>query len=230
MAKGTGRPISWKELMKESLDEQMALWEQAFSEDRNVFGDNPSEPAIRSAELFQGEGIERILELGAGQGRDTIHFARLGFSVTAVDYSRSGLAEIRQRAETTGLTHLIRTVHHDVRNAFPFDDAAFDACYSHLLFCMALTRADVELLFREVRRVLKPRGLNIFTVRHSGDALFSEATPVSEDLYIFDKFILHFFDREKVIRFAQGYDVLEIDELEEGVHLRKLFRVTLRKK
>ena len=216
--------------MRKVLDEQMDLWEQAFSEDHNVFGDNPSEPAIRSAVLFQEEGLERILELGAGQGRDTIHFARLGFTLTAVDYSRSGLAEIRQRAETAGLTHLVRSVHHDVRNALPFDDDAFDACYSHLLFCMALTRADVELLFREVRRVLKQGGLNVFTVRHSGDALFSEATPVSEDLYIFDKFIVHFFDRDKVIHFAQGYDVLEFDEMEEGAHSRKLFRVTLRKR
>ena len=212
------------------LDEQMVLWEQAFSEDRNVFGENPSEPAIRTATLFRGQGIDRILELGAGQGRDTVHFARHGFSVTAVDYSRSGLAEIRRRAEAAGLTHLIRTVQHDVRNAFPFGDGAFDACYSHMLFCMALTRANVELLFREVRRVLKPGGLNIFTVRHSGDALFDKGTHISEDLYLFDKFIVHFFDREQVSHFAQGYEVLDINEFEEGIHLKKLFKVTLRKK
>ena len=216
--------------MNEILDEQMNLWEQVFSEDRSAYGENPSEPAIRSAALFKGEGIQQILELGAGQGRDTLHFARQGFSVTAVDYSRSGLAEIRRRAETAGLTHLIRAVHHDVRNAFLFDDAAFDACYSHMLFCMALTRTDLEFLFREVRRILKPGGLNIFTVRHSGDALFDKATHISEDLYIFDKFIVHFFDREQVSHFAQGYEVLDIAEVEEGIHLKKLFRVTLRKK
>jgi hypothetical protein len=42
-------------------------------------------------------------------------------------------------------------------------------------------------------------------------------------------FIVHYFDREKVARLAKGFDIVGIDEFEEGGLPRKLFRVTLRK-
>ncbi len=43
-------------------------------------------------------------------------------------------------------------------------------------------------------------------------------------------FIVHFFSREKVEHLAKGFDILSIDEFEEGMLPRKLFRVTLRKR
>ena len=43
-------------------------------------------------------------------------------------------------------------------------------------------------------------------------------------------FTVHFFSREKVEQPAQGFEILSIDEFEEGVLPRRLFRVTLRKK
>lgn len=42
-------------------------------------------------------------------------------------------------------------------------------------------------------------------------------------------FIVHFFRREKVELLAEGYEIVSIDEFEEGSLPRKLFRVTLRK-
>ena len=43
-------------------------------------------------------------------------------------------------------------------------------------------------------------------------------------------FTVHFFSRERVTQLARGFDILSIDEFEEGALPRKLFRVTLRKK
>jgi flavin reductase (DIM6/NTAB) family NADH-FMN oxidoreductase RutF len=43
-------------------------------------------------------------------------------------------------------------------------------------------------------------------------------------------FTIHFFSREKVEQLAQGFDILSIDEFEEGALARRLFRVTLRTK
>jgi len=42
-------------------------------------------------------------------------------------------------------------------------------------------------------------------------------------------FIVNFFDRAKVERVSHGYEVLSVDEFEEGAMPRRLFRVTLRK-
>ena len=42
-------------------------------------------------------------------------------------------------------------------------------------------------------------------------------------------FIVHFFSREKVERLAEGYEIVGVEEFEEGEVLKRLFAVTLRK-
>jgi hypothetical protein len=48
-------------------------------------------------------------------------------------------------------------------------------------------------------------------------------------MYELDGFVVHFFRRDLVERLAEGFDLIEIEEFEEGALPRRLFRVTLRK-
>jgi SAM-dependent methyltransferase len=151
--------------------------------------------------------------------------------VRALDYSAVGLAAIRRKAQALGLAGRVTAVAHDVRRPLPFPDGAFDACYSHMLWCMALTLADLEALAREVRRVLRPGGLNVYTVRHVGDPRYGVGPHRGENMYEDPAggFIVHVFSREMVEHLADGYDLLEVEPFEEGKLPRKLFRMTLRK-
>jgi hypothetical protein len=49
-------------------------------------------------------------------------------------------------------------------------------------------------------------------------------------MYEVGGFIVHFFSKEKVEHLANGYEIMSIDEFQEGGLPRKLFRVTLKKK
>jgi cyclopropane fatty-acyl-phospholipid synthase-like methyltransferase len=80
-----------------------------------MFGDEPSYPAQVAATLFKAENMLRILELGGGQGRDSLFCALSGFDVTVLDYCDAGLQEIRKKAEAAGVVDRIRTLVHDVR-------------------------------------------------------------------------------------------------------------------
>jgi hypothetical protein len=71
---------------KDVLNRQKPHWEQTYAVNPGVFGDEPSEPAKKAAEVFHTEGVSTILELSAGQGRDTIIFAGNGFHVYALYY------------------------------------------------------------------------------------------------------------------------------------------------
>lgn len=194
-----------------------------------MFGSEPSSAARTAAELFQKERKIQILELGAGQGRDTFFFARSGLHVHALDYSDSAVNTIATKARQQGLANSVTALQHDIREPLPFDDETFDGCYSHMLYCMALTTAELEFLSGEVRRVLRPNGLHIYTVRHTRDPDYGIGIRRNEDMYEVGGFIVHFFNREKVEQLAKGYKVLSIDEFEEGKLPRKLFRATLRK-
>lgn len=214
---------------KPALDNQRRHWESALASRADMFGAAPSAPAQAAAALFKKDGLHDVLELGPGQGRDTLYFAQRGSSVTALDYVQSGLDAIAQKATAAGLRDAVTTIRHDVREPLPFGDAVFDACYSHMLYCMALTTRELETLSADVLRVLRPGGLHVYTVRHTGDAHYCAGIHRGEDMYEVGGFIVHFFSLEKVRRLAAGYEIVSVEEFEEGGLPRKLFRVALRK-
>ena len=216
--------------VKEILERQRAHWDTNFSQRPEMFGGEPSTPALKAAQLFKREGKTNLLELGGGQGRDTLFFAREGLQVATLDYSQEGIAAISAKAEGAALRDRITPLRHDVREPLPFDNAAFDCCYSHMLFCMALTTAELERLSDEVRRVLKPGGLHVYTVRHTKDPHYGTGMHWGEDMYEVGGFIVHFFSPEKVRQLARGSEIVSIDKFEEGGLPRKLFRVTMQKK
>lgn len=215
----------------EILDAQNPHWEKTYIKNPEMFGEEPSEPARKAVEVFTEAGVKNLLELGGGQGRDTIYFAQKGrgFTVTTLDYAEESVRAITEKTDKVGLSAQVKALRHDVRNPLPFPDASFDACYSHMLFCMALTTVELEFLSSEIRRVLKPGGLNIYTVRHTGDPHYGTGIHRGEYMYEVNGFIVHFFSREKVEYLARGYEIVSIDEFEEGPLPRKLFRVTLKK-
>jgi SAM-dependent methyltransferase len=170
------------EIEKPALDGQKQHWERMLGTKPEMFGRDPSEPARRSAAEFRAAGARRILELGGGQGRDSLLFAAGGFKVHVLDYAQSGVDTILRKAAETGFGDWISAAQHDVRSALPVPDGSFDACYSHMLFCMALSTAELEALSREILRVHRPGGLCVYTMRNTNDSDFGRGSHRGEDL------------------------------------------------
>lgn len=208
---------------------QKEHWDEAFTKNKDMFGNNPSHAAVRAATIFKEHGLTHILELGAGQGRDSIYFAQNGFHVHVLDYSQEGIENIRDKSIELGLADRITVGQHDVRQPFPFEENQFDGCYSHMLFCMALTTDELLQLSGQIRHVVKPGGLNIYTARNQSDPHFGQGIHRGEDMYEVGGFIVHFFDEEKVAKLAVGYQVMDIEQFEEGGLPRRLFQVTMQK-
>jgi len=221
--------MAGKDSDRELLFRQKQHWENTFLRKTDMFGRAPSDAAVKAAEIFKKENKVNILELGGGQGRDTMYFGRNGFHMKVLDYCRSGVEVIAQKVDGIGLSDFISAECHDIRNPLPFNDETFDGCYSHMLYCMALTTDELEFLTGEIMRVLKPGGLNIYTVRHTGDAHYGTGVHRGENMYEVGGFIVHFFSEEKVRQLAGGFKIVSINEFEEGGLPRKLFRVTLKK-
>ena len=195
-----------------------------------MYGTKPSIAALKAVETFKKNGVKNIIELGAGQGRDTIFFAKEGFNVLALDYTLSGINSIKGKAESLGLTHLIKVHQADVRKKLPFKDQNFDGCFSHMLYCMAFTTEELENLSEEIFRILKSGAINIYTVRNTEDGDYQKGIYRGEDLYEAGGFIVHFFSENKIEKLSKGFKIQSIDKLEEGKFPRKLFIVTLEKK
>jgi len=217
-------------LDKKVLDQQSQYWEKNFLSKPEMFGLEPSEAAINTLKIFKEQNIEKIVELGAGLGRDSIFFAKNLIHVSALDYSFAAIKTINKKASENKLSNFISTKIFDVRKKLPFKDNSIEACFSHMLYCMALSTTELKYLNNEICRILKPGGLNIYTVRHTGDGDYKNGIHIGENLYENDGFIVHFFSEEKVRNIADGFNVENIENFDEGVFPRKLFRVILKKK
>jgi len=217
-------------LDKKKLDQQSQHWEKNFSNKPEMFGLEQSLSAKKALKFFKKKKVDKIIEIGAGLGRDTVFFAKNLIHTTALDYSASGIKVINQKAKQDNLSNYISTKLFDIRKKLPFEDNSIQACYSHMLYCMALTTIDLEKLNNEILRILKPGGINIYTVRHTNDGDFQKGIHRGEDLYENDGFIVHYFSEKKVNSLLNDFKNISFEKFEEGTFPRKLFFVVNEKK
>ncbi|MGW6781678.1 class I SAM-dependent methyltransferase [Streptomyces sp. NPDC054987] len=211
---------------QELAEIQRRHWQDTYAAHPGMYGEEPSEPAVHAASVFQAAGARDVLELGAGHGRDALFFAREGFTVQATDFSPVGLEQLREAARSQGSEGRVATTVHDVRESLALPDDSVDAVFAHMLLCMALSTKEIHALVGEVRRVLRPGGVFVYTVRHTGDAHYGTGTAHGDDIYEHGGFAVHFFGRELVDTLAGGWTLNEVHAFEEGALPRRLWRVT----
>jgi SAM-dependent methyltransferase len=209
--------------------EQKTHWEEVFSREKAFFGEEPSDFSRKSLELFLRVEVQELLELGCGQGRDTIFFARNGLRVTALDYAEIAVEALKKKATAAGVASSILVRTHDVRQPLPFPDNSFDACYCHMLLCMELSTGEISFIIGEIHRVLRPGGIVLYSVRSNFDKHYRTGIRLREEIYEIGGFAVHFFTEEKIRNLAKGYEILAIDRIQEGSLPRDLFCVTLRR-
>jgi SAM-dependent methyltransferase len=105
---------------------------------------------LELAERQRGE----VLEVGAGSGRVSLHLARNGYAVTALDRDPALLAMLRERAGDA----TVRTVCADARS-FRLDGQRFALCLVPMQTVQLLDSAGRRGLFAGVRSVLAADGL-----------------------------------------------------------------------
>jgi SAM-dependent methyltransferase len=208
---------------------QYSHWEKTYLDNPKMYGEQPSLAGVYATQRFIESGLYEILELGSGQGRDTLPMLEAGLRVSALDYSSVGLRAIAEEASTAKLSDRLITLTHDICDPLHFEDESFGGCFSHMLFCMALSTAELIGAMAEVRRVLRPGGICIYTVRHVGDAHFGAGTDLGDGIYENGGFAVHFFDRSLVERLAEGFELEEVSPFEEGALPRRLWRITMRR-
>ena len=140
-------------------------------------------------------------------------------------FKEQNFKNIKNKSIKINLAKFIKTKVFDIRQKLPFEDNSIEACFSHMLYCMALASSELESLNKEIHRILKPGGINIYTVRHTEDGDYKNGIHRGENLYENDGFIIHFFSKDKVNQLSKDFEILDIEKFEEGKFPRKLFFV-----
>ena len=104
-----------------------------------------------------GDQPLRILDVGGGNGVETLPLAALGHTVTLVDYSTEMLADARRNVEAAGVAGRM-IVHEGDVAALPdlFPAASFDVALCHNVLQYV---ADPPGVLRNLADLVRPRGL-----------------------------------------------------------------------
>jgi SAM-dependent methyltransferase len=155
------------------------VWNKVYKSDNTFFGEKPSSFALLCFNHMKSNSVKKVLELYTGHGRDTIFFASNGIEeVEALHYSAIAVEILHKIAKEKRLP--IKTQIFDVRKPFPFPDGYFYAVYSHMLLNMKFSLHELHFIFSEIRRVLKPKGLNFFSVRNHHDKFCGKGREVDK--------------------------------------------------
>jgi SAM-dependent methyltransferase len=180
------------------------MWEKRFSTPEYLFGTEPAEFVRREA--LRLAPASEILCLADGEGRNSVHLARLGHRCTAMEFAPSAIAKGRALAKSHGVDGSF--VQADIRD-WDRQPERFDA-----VMAIFIQFADPDLrddIFAGTIRTLRPGGL-IFVHGYTPAQLEFDTggPPQAENLYT----------AECLTRAFLGMEILRLREyeatLEEG--------------
>ena len=144
---------------------------------------------------LRARGLDRLLEIGAGTGRDGRFFADEGREVTCIDLSPAMIQLCRDKE--------LKALVMDVAE-LSFVDGSVDAVYSFNSL-LHLPKAELPAVLREIRRVLVPGGLFYFGTYggHDHEGIYEKDDHTPRRFFSFyeDKHL------ERVV--GEAFDVLE---------------------
>lgn len=125
------------------------MWDRRYSSPDLVWGAGPNRRLVTEV---GGLPIGRALDLGAGEGRNALWLASLGWQVTAVDFSSVGIARLRDMAieRSLAVDAVVADLHHYEPPA-----AAFDLV---LLMYLQVPADLLELVLARASRAVAPGG------------------------------------------------------------------------
>jgi cyclopropane fatty-acyl-phospholipid synthase-like methyltransferase len=196
-----------------------AFWDSVYSSDNEFFGENESVLARRSLSLLNENNCKTILELGCGQGRDTVFFARNGFNIRAFDCSGKAISQLNEAIQNWGLDKRVQAMQADLSRAELLqirEGTNVDAVFSHLFLCMPFDDIQLRNLFDLAYDILNPHGLHIFSIRDKKrDKMYGTGTKVAKDTFMINGFSVRFFAEDEILNFNNKFDLIKLEQAEE---------------
>ncbi|MCD4701306.1 MAG: methyltransferase domain-containing protein [Candidatus Aegiribacteria sp.] len=135
------------------------LYDERYERPGYYWGKIPSHSCYRVLQMLPPDRPLRVLDIGCGEGRNAIFFARNGYQVTAFDTSPMGIEKTKQLAADAGVQ--IEAFVADI-NEFRLTES-FDLLFSTGVLQYVPPEQRKEL-FANYRTNTNPGGLNVFSV------------------------------------------------------------------
>jgi SAM-dependent methyltransferase len=196
------------------------FWEQFYGEREQVWSGRPNVVLVAEIEdMTPGTA----LDLGCGEGADSIWLASQGWQVTGADISQAALDRAAMHAESAGVAERITWARHDFAESIP--TGPFDLVSAHFLHSPVDDSRDSAL--RAAAEAVAPGG-TLLVVSHESvpwhpEVVFPTPAEVAESLGIdSEHWVVEQLDsRPRRTKNPEGVDV---DVSDSVVRLRRAVR------
>jgi len=79
--------------------DEVTFYETQYKKEGYIWGINPNRNCLKVMELLPPVVALKLLDVGCGEGKDAVFFARCGYEVTAFDISEAGLEKTKRLAD-----------------------------------------------------------------------------------------------------------------------------------
>ncbi len=156
-------------------------WQQQWSDPETVA--KWLEPSEWVAAFVEAEGPaagRRALDVGCGPGRHAVYLAERGYEAHASDFTAEGTALCREALASRGFPENVRVA--DMQD-LPYADAYFDLVVAYNVIYHA-TRAGMERTIAGIRRILKPGGHLLVTLKSPEEWVFGRGEEIEPDTFL----------------------------------------------
>lgn len=168
-------------------------WEIVYKEKGEIYT-NLEPKIIKYAKIFKNNKYKKILDLGCGTGRNTIYMAQQGFSVYALDISKTGVAITKKKAKSLGLKNIKFKVA-DIKHTF-YPDNYFDAVLCIFTLSHGLLKDNKDAV-DEIYRILKPKGMLVTEFMSVKDKTCGKGKEIEKNTFLGgmedDKHMMHHY-------------------------------------
>lgn len=135
------------------------MFAELYQQNEYFWGTEPTDFCYRVLENYPPTHYMRLLEIGCGEGRDAVFFARNGYDVTAYDIAPAGIQKTKLLASRCGV--LVSAFCEDMFTFAPREE--YDIVYASR--CMQYLKPPVrQAFFDKYKKHTKPGGLHAFMV------------------------------------------------------------------
>lgn len=147
-------------------------WDIEYAKDKQIPSSNtlfPSSALKRFLTSVPELSPGKVLDLGSGNGRNSIYLAQLGWNVIGVEFSIVAVELAERNAVEAGVGDRARFSDQSVADRLDYPDASFDLIIDMMVMHCLSSDERVKTL-SEVKRLLRPGGYFVFhTLAAEGD-------------------------------------------------------------
>lgn len=202
--------------IKEEL-EKLGYWNKMYNK-TNAFGLGPTKLALLANEVMKSKNVRTILELGCGQGRDCIFFAKKDYEVTATDLSSQAIDFLKNSVEKLKINNVYAQIQ-DLKKEFELKKT-YDCIYSNLSL-QFFNEDELDEIFSKVASCLKPNGLFIFSTKRTGDKYDGVGEKINNYGYKTKGIVRYFFDQDTILKILNKKFIVEETDKNTHVNLDK---------